>query len=156
MARETILILDTDKNISWTLRTLLEGEEYPTAIADTIEKAIKNFLEFQISGFITEYWIQNENTLGTIRKLKEIYPEAYVMMITDKEINEEEYEEVMQNGVDDYFLKPLPIKKFLVHLRKGLKYRNFLIKRNLIAKEKVASNPGEGMPSVPKIETVPT
>ena len=27
MAKETIVILDTDKNVSWTLKTLLENEE---------------------------------------------------------------------------------------------------------------------------------
>jgi DNA-binding NtrC family response regulator len=154
VARETILILDADKNSAWTLKTLLEDEEYPTVITDTIGKAVKNFSEFQISGFITEYWIKNERTLEAIRKLKEIYPEAYVMMITDKEIDEEEYEEVMECGIDDYFLKPLATKKLLVHLRKGLKYRSLLIEKKRIAK-KLTPDFGEGMPSVPKIDTVP-
>ena len=124
MAKETILILDTDKNVTWTLKTILENENYPVVITDTIDGAMKGFSEFQVSGFITEYWIKNVRTLDTIRKLKGMSPEAYVMMITDKDTKEEEYEEVLHSGVDDFFLKPMPIKKILLHLKKGLRYRN--------------------------------
>ena len=130
MAKETILILDTDQNISWTLKTLLEHEEYPVVVANTIERALKNFSEFRISGVIIEYQIEHVRTLEAIRKLKEMCPETYVMMLTDKETREDEYEEIMQAGVDDYFLKPIPIRKILLHLQKGLKYRGLLIEKN--------------------------
>jgi len=143
MARETILILDTDKNITWTLKTLLENEGYPVVVADSVERATRDFLEFQVSGFITEYWIQNEQTLEVIRKLKEMCPESYVLMITDKEIKDDEYEEIMRVGVDDYFLKPMPIKKILLHLRKGLGYRNLFIEKSRLEKEKVTASPSE-------------
>ena len=129
-AKETILILDTDQNISWTLKTLLEHEEYPVVVANTIERALKNFSEFRVSGVIMEYRIENVSTLDAIRKLKEMCPETYVMMLTDKESREDEYEEIMQAGVDDYFLKPIPIRKILLHLQKGLKYRGLLIEIN--------------------------
>ena len=135
MAKETISILDTDKNIIWTLKTLLESEGHPVIILDSVERALRDFSEFQVSGLITEYWIQNLRTLGAIRKLKELWPESYVMMITHKEIDEDEYEEIMQTGVDDYFLKPMTIKRILLHLRKGLRYRNLLIEKNRLEKE---------------------
>ena len=86
MAKETILILDTDKHVTWTFKTLLESEEYPVIIADTIERAIKDFSEFQVSGFITEFRIENVRTLEAIRRLKETFPETYVMMVTDEAI----------------------------------------------------------------------
>lgn len=135
MAKETILILDTDQNISWTLKTLLEHEEYPVVVANTIERALKNISEFQVSGVLTEYRIENVRTLEAIRKLKETFPETYVMMITEKETKEDEYEEIMQAGVDDYFLKPIPIKKILLHLRKGLRYRSLLIEKKRLERE---------------------
>jgi DNA-binding NtrC family response regulator len=135
MAKETILILDTDQNISWTLKTLLEHEEYPVVVANTIERALKNFSEFRISGVITEYQIEHVRTLGAIRKLKERFPEIYVMMITDKEMKEDEYEEIMQAGVDDYFVKPLPITKILLHLQKGLRYRNVMVEKIELERE---------------------
>lgn len=120
----TILILDTDKNITWILRTLLENENYPVVIADTLDGALEGFSNFHVLGLITEYQIENVCTLEAIRKLKGMFPEAYVMMVTDKEMKEDEYEEMMQMGVDDYFLKPVPMKRILLHLQKGLRYRN--------------------------------
>jgi DNA-binding NtrC family response regulator len=130
MAKETILILDANSNIAWTLKNLLEGEEYPVVVATTIGRALKDFSEFRVSGVITEYRIEDVPTIGAIRKLKDLYPETYVMMLTDKEMKEDEYEEMMRAGVDDYFLKPIPIRKILLHLQKGLKYRRLLIEKN--------------------------
>ena len=143
MAKETILILDTDKNIAWTLKTLLETKDYLVVVADSVERAARDFLEFQVSGFITEYWIQDGQTLDIIRNFKEMCPESYVMMITDKEIREDEYEKIMQVGIDDYFLKPMPINKILFHLQKGLKYRGLLAEKKCLEKEKVTASPAE-------------
>jgi DNA-binding NtrC family response regulator len=130
LGKETILILDTEKNVTWTLKTLLENEGYPTVIADSIERAERDFREFKVSGLITEYWVGSDRTLGAVQKLKKMFPESYVMMLTDKETREDEYEEIMQAGVDDYFLKPIPIRKILLHLQKGLKYRGLLIEKD--------------------------
>lgn len=130
MAKETILILDANSNITWTLKNLLESEEYPVIVATSIERALKDFSEFRVSGVITEYRIEDVPTIGAIRKLKDMFPETYVMMLTDKEMKEDEYEEIMQAGVDDYFLKPIPIRKIVLHLQKGLKNRSLLIEKN--------------------------
>ena len=43
VAKETVLVLDTDKNITWALKTLLESEKYPVVVADDTMKAMKNF-----------------------------------------------------------------------------------------------------------------
>jgi len=135
MAKDTILILDTDKHITWTFKTLLESEEYPVVIADTIEMALNHFSEFQVSGVITEFRIENVRTLEAIRRLKETFPETYVMMVTDEATKEEEYTEVFNAGVDDFFLKPISIKKILLHLEKGLRYRSLLIEKNRLERE---------------------
>ena len=135
MGKETILILDADNNITWTLKNLFENEAYPVIIARTIERALKDFFEFQVSGMITEYRIGHVSTLEVVRKVKEMFPETYVMMLTDKETKEDEYEEIMRAGIDDYFLKPIPIKKILLHLKKGLRYRSLLLEKKRLDKE---------------------
>jgi DNA-binding NtrC family response regulator len=136
MPKETILILDNDRYIIWAVKTLLENEGFITIAVDTIERALKNFSEFEISGFITEYRIGQNSTLEAIQKLKSLFPETYVMMITIEELKEGEYEEIMQAGVDDYFLKPLSINKILIHLRKGMKYRSIALHKNRLEKER--------------------
>jgi|APFre7841882654_1041346.scaffolds.fasta_scaffold99716_1 DNA-binding NtrC family response regulator len=147
MAKETILILDTDKNTTWPLKNLLEMEKYPVIVADTTMKALKNFSEFRVYALITEYWVQNGLTLEVVQKLKQISPEAYVMMITDQELKEDEYANIIKAGVDDFFLKPVSVKKILLHLEKGLKSRD---SRGSAEKTTESNSPDKSM--TPKLE----
>jgi len=75
------------------------------------------------------------STLEIVRGFKKAFPEAYVMLLTHGEIKEGEYEEIMDAGVDDFFMKPFPVRKILVHLRKGLKQRQDLLQKRRLADE---------------------
>ncbi|MCJ7642062.1 MAG: hypothetical protein MUO29_09245, partial [Desulfobacterales bacterium] len=48
---------------------------------------------------------------------------------------EKEYEEIMTAGVDDYFIKPFPSWKILLHLRKGLRQRGLLLQKKRLDQE---------------------
>jgi DNA-binding NtrC family response regulator len=146
MPKETIIILDEELHTQWTLKALLESEEYHVIPVDTIEKALKNFSEYEVSGLITEYWINHSSTLETIRGFKKVFPEAYVMILANGEMKEDEYEEIINAGTDDFFLKPLPIKKILLHLRKGLKQRQNLLQKKRLADELNRNSPRKRYP----------
>lgn len=135
MSRETIIILDPETNTQWPLKTFLENEEYNAVPVNSVEKALKKFSEFEVSGLITEYWINHSCTLEAIRGLKKAFPEAYVMMLTNGELQEDEYEEIINAGTDDLFLKPFSVKRILLHLRKGLRHRQSLIQKKRLAEE---------------------
>ena len=135
MRKETILILDKENHTRWVLKALLENEKFIVIAVDTIDRALQNFSEFQVSGLITEYRIGRATTLDTVRELKSRAPEAYVMMLTADELTDKEYEQAISAGVDDYFVKPFPSSKILVHLGKGLKQRNVLLQKRLQEKE---------------------
>ena len=124
MSAETILLFEGDPHILWTLRTALESERYIVIAAHTIEKVLQNLSEFEISAMITDYWNSQKCTFDAVRELKGRFPEAYVMMISDADLEESSYEEMINAGVDDYFVKPFPCRKVLLHLRKGLRIRN--------------------------------
>jgi DNA-binding response OmpR family regulator len=135
MPRETIVILDPETNTQWPLKTFLENEEYNVIPVNSIEKALKKFSEFEVSGLITEYWINHSSTLEAIRGLKKAFPEAYVMMLTNGELQENEYEQIISAGTDDLFLKPFSITRILLHLRKGLTHRRILIQKKRLTEE---------------------
>ena len=128
MGKEIILIIDPEAHTQWTLKTLLKSEGYEVFTANTIASARKKILHIRISGLITEYWVNHLCTTGIIRRFKKLYPEAYVMMLTNGEIQEKEYQKIIDAGVDDYFLKPFPSQKILLHLRKGLEHHQILLK----------------------------
>ena len=133
--KETILILDKDNHNRWILKVVLENEKYVVIAVDTIKRALENFSEFEVSGLITNYRVDQSCTLDVVRELKKMFPEAYVMMFSDEEIREREYEEIMKAGVDDYFLKPFSIYKALLHLKKGLKQRDITLQKSRLEAE---------------------
>jgi len=119
----TVLILDNEAPISWALKSILGMENYQVYIASTLEEANGILDKGIMSGLITEYRLDHDYTLETIRKTKETKPDLYVMMLTNNEVDEKEYEEIIRAGVDDYFLKPVSFNRILLHLEKGLKQR---------------------------------
>ncbi len=129
MPKETILILDKDFHTQWTLRTILESERYIVLAVDTIERALANFQEFEVSGLITEDRIDHTNVPEIIRELKRDFPELYVMMLTAENLEEKEYKKIMNAGIDDLFLKPISTEKILIHLKKGLRHRKVLLQK---------------------------
>ncbi len=129
MPKETILILDKDFHTQWTLRTILESERYIVLAVDTIERALTNFQEFEVSGLITEDQINHNNVSEIIRELKKDFPELYVMMLTAENLEEREYKKIMNAGIDDLFLKPISTEKILIHLKKGLRHRKALLQK---------------------------
>lgn len=129
MSKETILILDKEFHTQWTLKTILESEKYIVLAVDTIERAIQNFQEFEVSGLIAEYRIDHSHTPEIIRELKKNFPELYVMMLTHENLDEKEYRKIMSSGIDDFFLKPISSEKILIHLKKGLRQRKILLQK---------------------------
>ncbi len=132
MSKETILILDNEKYIQWTLKKLLEAEKYSILSADSIATVTSIFSEHEVACLITECWINHFCTIEMVRDLKKRFPELYVMMLTSKQLTEQKYKEILGAGVDDLFQKPFTPEKIFLHLKKGLRQRNiFLQKREL-------------------------
>ena len=157
MLKERLLILDPEANTQWTLKALLEDEDFLVSTADSIGQALKNFKENEFNSLITEYWIEHSSTLNAVREFKKVFPEAYVMMLSNQEILEKEYEEIISAGIDDFFQKPISFGKVLIHLKKGLKNR-----MNLLPEKKFPAELNSVVPNQPiqeeainaKIQTV--
>jgi DNA-binding NtrC family response regulator len=133
MSKETILILDNERYIQWTLKKLLE--EYTVLSSDSIETVTPLFSEHEVACLITEYWIDHFSTLELIRGLKKRVPETYVMMLTSKELSDEKYKEILNAGVDDLFNKPFAAEKIFLHLKKGLRQRNIFLQKKQLEQE---------------------
>ena len=129
MSKETILILDKESNTQWTLKALLESEGYIVLAVGTVERALQNFQECEVSGLIAEYRIDQNHTPEIIRELKKEFPELYVMMLTHDNLKEEEYNRIISSGIDDFFLKPASSEKILIFLRKGMRHRKILLQK---------------------------
>lgn len=137
MPRETVVIFDPDYHTQWTLKSLLEIEQYIVITLSDIERLKKNFKEFQISALITEYVVNGTYMLDQIKELKKDFPELYVMILTDQEIRDSEYKKILNSGVDDLFLKPFSMESILLHLKNGLNKRRLLIEKKQMASNRI-------------------
>ena len=118
---KAILILDDEAPVSWALKSVLGMENYQVFTASTLEEAGPILHDEALSALITEYRLDRDYTVETIKRLKETMPGLYIMMLTNNEVDERQYEEIIRAGVDDYFLKPVSFNRILLHLEKGLK-----------------------------------
>lgn len=77
-----ILVADDDKLIRWTLKELFSREDYEVdTVASNIE-AIQQAENAQYSLIFTDFEIDDENCLHTIRKFKSIQPNTKVIILS--------------------------------------------------------------------------
>jgi PleD family two-component response regulator len=137
MSDNSILILDPYKNLLMTYRRLLEEENYAVETTVRIREAFQKCSATKCAVFITEYISPFEEICGLIQWLKHHSPETYIIMVTHAEIDQTTYEALFEIGVDDLIMKPYPPKKILVHIRKGIRQRNLILKKQQVEKQSV-------------------
>jgi len=116
-----ILLLEGKRNILWPSKTFLEERGYDVHTAMSRKEAIDQIGRHHFSALITEYIVEGAITLNIVRQVKSINPETYVLLLTNVGLDPKAHEEVIAAGIDDYFVKPFPLEKILVHLEKGMK-----------------------------------
>ena len=133
--QDSILLIDPFKNLVDVYQMILESEKYFVDTARNIEEAFQRLSHQQYSIIITEYFPEIEDSDRIIPRVKKNTPETYILMVTNKEINIQSYENLYDAGVDDIVLKPYPPEKVLVHIRKGLRQRELLLRSQQLEKE---------------------
>ncbi|MBS3917337.1 MAG: response regulator [Deltaproteobacteria bacterium] len=97
---------------------------------NTINRLLTNFQEFEVSGVIIDLNVDHFYLFEIIKKIRERFPKLYIMMMADGKIGEKEHQQVIETGVQDFFVKPMSYEKILFHLKSGLKQRKkYLQKR---------------------------
>jgi len=107
---------------------ILEEEKYLVETALSLKDAYELLKERQYSVIITEYIPPFETTDDMIQWVKKKAPETYIIIVTNAIVDEKTYEKLFTLGVDDFILKPYSAEKILVHIKKGLKQRDLILK----------------------------
>jgi DNA-binding NtrC family response regulator len=118
-----ILLLEGKRNILWPSKTFLEERGYDVHTAISRKEAIDQIGRHHFSALITEYIVEGATTLNFVRQVKTNNPGTYVLLLTNVRLDRIAQEEVIAAGVDDYFIKPFPLEKILLHLEKGMRER---------------------------------
>jgi len=135
MSDNLILLLDPYKSLLATYRTILEGQNYVVETAQNMDEALRKCSLEQCDVFITEYISPFEDICRMIQWLKHRSPETYIIMVTHAEIDKTTYETLFEIGLDDLIFKPYPPERILVHIRKGIKQRSLILRKQEVEKQ---------------------
>jgi len=129
MTSNWILLLDPFKNLLNAYRMIMEEEKYFVETALNLKEAYQLFEKRQYSVIITEYCPPFEATDEMIQWVKKNAPETYIIIVTNASIDEKIYDKLFTIGVDDFIPKPYSPERILVHVKKGLKQRDLILRQ---------------------------
>jgi PleD family two-component response regulator len=128
MRSDWILLIDPFKNLLNAYRMILEEEKYRVETSLNLRDAYQLLKRRQYSVIITEYAPPFESTDYMIKWVKRNAPETYIIIVTNASIDEKTYENLFTIGVDDFILKPYSPGRILVHVKRGLRQRDLVLK----------------------------
>ena len=114
-----ILIVEDDEGMRFFLSEALQKEGYSFRSVESGEQALKEVEKEPFDLILLDYNLPQMNGIETFARLKEKASEQVVILITAFG-NKDLAVEAMEQGVFDYFNKPLDISEFRVVIRRGL------------------------------------
>ncbi|MFT4579258.1 MAG: DNA-binding NtrC family response regulator [Nitrospinales bacterium] len=114
-----ILIVEDDEGMRFFLSEALQKEGYSFRSVESGEQALKEVEKEPFDLILLDYNLPQMNGMETFSRLKENASEQVVILITAFG-NKDLAVEAMEQGVFDYFNKPLDISEFRVVIRRGL------------------------------------
>lgn len=133
--QEWVLLIDPFKNLVDVYRLLLESEKYFVETARSVEEAFQNVKARRYAVVITEFFPELRDSRSLINWLKNNSPETYLLIVTYREIDDLTYEELFEMGVGDIIFKPYSPERILINIKKGLRFRELILRNQSLEKQ---------------------
>lgn len=117
-----ILIIDDEKNIQFSLASILDDEGYQTFFAASGEEGIEKVKNIKPDAVFLDIWLPGIDGLETLRKILAIDPLQIIIMISGHG-NIKTAVQAVKEGAYDFMEKPLGLDKVTLVLKRGLEYR---------------------------------
>jgi two-component system KDP operon response regulator KdpE len=111
-----VLIADADASVRCCLRTSLAMHGYLVDEARTGEEAVQYAGQRKPDLVLLDMRIPGKGALAVCRRLRASVPQAGLVMIAGSD-NEDEKVQALDDGADDYILKPLGARELIARLR---------------------------------------
>ena len=121
---QTILIVDDDKSIRYSLKRMLEGN-FSILTAQNGEEALNRIKEDPPDLIIMDIKMPGRNGIDVLKEIKSIDPKSLVIMMTAYGTTETAIE-AMKYGAFDYILKPFPIPQMKGLVEKAISLRRLM------------------------------
>ena len=121
---QTILIVDDDKSIRYSLKRMLE-EKYSILTAQNGEEALDRIREASPDLVLMDIRMPGRNGIDVLKEIKVLDPKSLVVIMTAYGTTETAIE-AMKYGAFDYILKPFPIPQMKELVEKALALRKLM------------------------------
>jgi nitrogen regulation protein NR(I) len=121
---ETILVVDDDKSIRYSLKRMLE-EKYSIFTAQNGEEALDRIKKGSPDLTIMDIKMPGRNGIDVLKEIKSIDPKSLVIIMTAYGTTETAIE-AMKFGAFDYILKPFPILQMKELVEKAISLRKLM------------------------------
>ena len=121
---QTILIVDDDKSIRYSLKRMMEGN-YSVLTAQNGEDALNQVKEEPPDLIIMDIKMPGRSGIEVLKEIKSIDPKSLVIIMTAYGTTETAIE-AMKYGAFDYILKPFPIPRMKGLVEKAISLRKVM------------------------------
>jgi len=135
MSKRRVLIVDDEKGIRDALKQVLEYEEIEVQVSASGHEAIRVYPDFKPHLVFLDVKMERMDGLETLKKLRELDPQAQVVMISGHGTIQTAVE-ATQLGAYDFLEKPLDTDRILLTLRNALQHI-VLVSENVRLKQEV-------------------
>ena len=111
-----ILVVDDDKNTRFTLRELLESENFTVTEAANGEEALLVFENRHIDLVIVDIMMPKLDGYEFTREARSFCKELPILMVSAKQLPEDRKTGYI-SGIDDYMSKPFDNEELLLHVK---------------------------------------
>jgi len=116
----TVLIVDDERSIRASLRTILSGLGYVTVEAARGEEAIALVRTAQFDVVLLDISMPGMGGIEVCRRLRTTSPRLPILMLTVQS-SEERKVEALDAGADDYITKPFQLRELIARLRAAIR-----------------------------------
>src|SRR5271156_3324421 len=106
--RQTVLIIDDEKDVHYSFRRLLEKEPLEIFSAESGDEGIRMAKKHHPDLIVMDIRMGQQSGLDTLKELRQMNPKQVVVMMTAYGTSQTAIE-AMKRGAYDYILKPFDI-----------------------------------------------
>jgi len=119
MNNATILVIDDEVQIRRLLEITLESNQFNVASADSAKDGLRIAASHPPDLIILDLGLPDENGHSVLKKLREWYTNP--ILILSAQSNEEDIISALDNGANDYLVKPFRTGELLARIRSALR-----------------------------------
>lgn len=121
--KSKILVVDDEESVRFSLKDILEDEDYEVFLAEDREGCFEVLKKEPIDVVILDVWLGKDNGIDLLKVLKEDFPNIEVIIISGHS-DLEDAVKAIKIGAFDMIEKPFSMEKLLITLSNSLLMKN--------------------------------